>query len=86
MCECRVGWNKKKVLGTRGVQGKAAPLPDTVRGRAEHGGQGLGKRFVAALAFKLVVEDSMGEVPGRGAQRSLQIYNLEALKYYVLIA
>ena len=40
-----------------------------MRGRAEHGGQGLEEHFVAALALKLVVEDSMGEVPGRGAQR-----------------
>ena len=51
------------------VQGKAAPLPDTVRGRAEHGGQGMGKHFVVTLTLRLVIEDSIGAAPGRGAQR-----------------
>ena len=69
MCECGRVWNGKKVYETRDDPGKAVPLTATVRGRAEHGGQGLEEHFVAALALKLVVEDSMGEVPGRGAQR-----------------
>ena len=57
------------MLGTGVNQRKAATLPDTVRGRAEHGGQGMGKHFVVTLALRLVIEDIIGAAPGRGAQR-----------------
>ena len=54
LCECRGGWNKKKVLGTGDVQETAVPLPDTVRGRAEHGGQGVEVHFVYLYASRRV--------------------------------
>ena len=48
-----------KMLGTGDAPGKAVPLPDTVRGRAEHGGQDLGQHTIAILAFRIVVESSI---------------------------
>ena len=51
LCECVRVWNGKKVLGTGDAPGKAAHLPDTVLGRAEHGGQGLGEALCCCISY-----------------------------------
>ena len=51
--ECGSGLNGKKVYETRDDPGKAVPLTATVRGRAEHGGQGLGKALCCCISFQV---------------------------------